>query len=171
MPAVQQSVKDVPHTHENIRAIAYNASGRLDYRLNASRLCAAQSSNHWIVEDPTVYLVQESSAALAFGRSEDAQIVNDYTIQAAQGVFSQNEIRFGGAVLLQYHFPKKNAAVQGAIHADQFSYHLHTRAFEASGKVECMHEGQRVQAERVSGHLGEDDYLFERAKVIYRKQQ
>lgn len=163
-------VKDILFEYENIRATVYGSSGQVDYRLKAHKLSAQQLSSDLIVEQPVVHFSQRQSTSPSLVKRSNIKQPIDYFIQASCGVLSQKEINFRDKVSLLYKFPEKDTVLHGKIHANNFFYNIQTGAFEASGQVWCMHGAQQIQAERIHGHLDADDYYFEHAKVIYRKQ-
>ena len=156
--------------YDRIYASIYSNSGLLDYRLEADRLFLRSDLGSFVVQ-PKVYIEKLQNEDLKSGRPA----MNAQTLQVSSrsAHLSSNSLDFYKDVSVVM-VPVKSLSGQQRvltrhIHANDLSYTILNRFFIAKGKVHYCQGVQEIFADKISGHIDQDDYIFSQGKIIYRK--
>lgn len=161
--AVRRSVDELPMYH-GVKATIYSPTGRLDYHLRADQLIM-QSDAGSVVHRPVVNLV---SSGVGQGRGTKKQ--QNVQIQSGQAQISAADVSFVNDVTVTLSETDRADAAPRKIRADHLRYKVGNQFFEAQGGVHYCHGVEEVLASKLSGFINQDDFVFEKGRIVFKKR-
>ena len=165
----QDNVSGFP-VYDRIHASIYGASGLLDYRLKADRLILRSDLGSFVIQ-PEVYI--DSLQNIDFQSGQLSAHSQALQICSRSAYLSSSALEFSKDVSVKVVPAKSSSSHEGLfaryIHANDLSYTIADRFFIAKGKVHYCQGVQEIFADKISGHIDQDDYVFSQGKIVYRK--
>jgi len=155
--------------YEYPTAEMYSPDGRLDYRLKAQRLFL-QDDKMMKVVMPEVTVASLHGASV-LKRSDLGEGTLD--ILSDRAVLSNNRLYFLDHVMMKAHIctqKHSDCALPILVKSNQLEYRLKDQFFLADGDVFYCRGVQEVSARRVFGQIDDQDFTFDHAKIVYKKQ-
>ena len=169
--ASNSSLQSELPSYNRIAADVYSVSGKLDYRLKASRLIMRAGGGFDAV-NPDVDVVNHQQYAHSL-TNNIAKPSQDLRIQSMSAYCTSDRLLFDQNVKITLYPSGSSPAMQSRprfVNAQQLNYSLHDRYFEASGKVYYCYGVEEVFADKARGVIDDDDYTFDHGKIIFNKR-
>lgn len=162
--ASEHSVNELPVYH-GVKAAIYSPSGRLDYHLRADALMMQADAGSYVYR-PTVNLASGN-----FGTIDTKSLKNqNVQIQSEQAHISAADVSFSRDVAVMLSADKGGRQDTRMIRADQLRYTVGDQFFVAQGGVHYCHGIEEIFASKLSGVISDDDFVFEKGRVVFKKQ-
>jgi lipopolysaccharide export system protein LptC len=166
--SAHRSVEELPMYH-GVKAMIYSSTGRLDYHLRADRLIM-QSDAGSVVHQPVVNLVSGNLGAADLGMGPNMKKQQNVQIQSGQARISAEDVSFSKDVTVVLNHADHAHDDQRMIRADHLRYKVNNQFFVAQGGVRYCHGVEEVLANKLSGFINKDDFVFEDGRIVFKKR-
>ena len=157
--------------YQTIFAKVFSVSGQMDYKLSAKRLIL-QSDFSYRVYEPIVNISQIKNKS----ENKGVNLIEaaSFSIGSNEAVFTDEYLTFSGAVKFkslpdQYQKIEKTGMIPVVVRSDFLKYEMGNQYFVANGSVQYCRGVEEITANKVSGYIDQEDFVFVGGKIFYRR--